>query len=229
MAKSHIPRKCCSINQGSALTEPGLRYGWLRAISFSHRKNRDDFWLFECDCGSRKVMRERGPRQGKVKSCGCYQKFVMARNAKHGMYGTKLYYVHKSMMGRCYDRNHQSFKDYGGRGITVCKAWRHDKAAFFKWALSNGYKEGLQIERRDNMKGYSPSNCTWVTGLMNSNNKRNNRYLTWRGRTLTYSQWSRIVGLSKNMIRGRILKGWSVVDTLTRPPIPHGERRRKLT
>ena len=89
---------------------------------------------------------------------------------KHGQ-ATRLYGVWKNMKTRCYNKNSLSYIWYGARGIGICKEW-DDYSTFAKWARSHGYKQGLQIDRKRNNENYSPSNCRFVTPLINSNNKR---------------------------------------------------------
>ena len=76
------------------------------------------------------------------------------------------------IMSRCYNPNFPKYPIYGGRGITVCEEWRNNPQAFIDWALTSGFKKGLQIDRMDNDKGYSPENCHWVTNRVNCRNKR---------------------------------------------------------
>lgn len=97
------------------------------------------------------------------------------------MTGTILYNKWQKMKARCNNIKHPAYKNYGGRGITVCEEWTHDFMLFYTWAIDNGYKEGLALDRRDNNKGYSPDNCRFVTHKENDNNKRTNRYVTING------------------------------------------------
>jgi hypothetical protein len=92
---------------------------------------------------------------------------------KHGMYKTRLYRIHKSMMERCghMGTRHKWAMYYQDRGITVCKEW-HKKTVFFEWALRNNYSDKLELDRIDNHKGYLPENCRWVTHLENMRNRR---------------------------------------------------------
>lgn len=78
--------------------------------------------------------------------------------------------VYWGIMGRCYNPDHISYPHYGARGIVVCDEWKNSINAFVKWAKDNGYKYGLQIDRKDNDKGYSPENCHWVTRAENQHN-----------------------------------------------------------
>lgn len=86
-----------------------------------------------------------------------------------------LYSRFRLMLRRCYDPNNHNYHQYGARGIKVCKEWRESFDVFFAWAMENGYESGLQIDRIDNEKGYSPENCHWVTSANNNRNRRNNK------------------------------------------------------
>lgn len=100
----------------------------------------------------------------------------------HGLSYDPLFNVLSKMHYRCENENHSEYKDYGGRGITVCKEWAMDNAqAFISWALENGWKKGLEIDRIDNDKGYSPDNCRFVTRSENCRNKRNNHHVVING------------------------------------------------
>lgn len=80
----------------------------------------------------------------------------------------RLYRTWIDMKQRCHNPNNKAYPRYGGRGITVCDEWRNDYAAFEAWAISNGYKDNLTIDKIDNDKGYSPDNCQWITQSENS-------------------------------------------------------------
>ena len=140
---------------------------------------------------------------------------------KHGMCGTRLYWVWASIIGRTSNPNNQDYHDYGGRGITVCSEWR-DASTFIEWALKNGYREGLRIERIDNENGYSPDNCRWATDKEQARNKRNNRVIEFRGERHCLSEWAEITGLPSHTIKSRLNLGWTAEDALT---VPQGERK----
>ena len=112
-------------------------------------------------------------------------------NNAHGMSGTKIYTIWVSMKQRCYYKKHKNYNDYGGRGIIVCKEWRNNPMAFINWAMQNGYKEGLTLDRIDYNGNYEPINCRFVTWTEQHNNTRANSYITAFGETKTIAQWAR--------------------------------------
>lgn len=109
---------------------------------------------------------------------------------KHGKTKTKLYSIWRHMKERCNNKKHEHYKYYGGRGIKFYEGW-NDFVLFLKWAISNGYKDGLLIDRRDNNGSYEPNNCRFVTRLINQNNTSKNKRLTAFGETKTLAEWSR--------------------------------------
>jgi hypothetical protein len=115
----------------------------------------------------------------------------------HGLFrgNEHLFNLWQTMKQRCYNPKRKNYERYGGRGITVCDDWLVAEN-FIRWALSNGYKEGLQLDRIDNSKGYSPDNCRWVTAKQNSQNTRKNITLTIKGITNCVSEWARIYNIS---------------------------------
>ena len=121
------------------------------------------------------------------------------------------------MRRRCNKETDRRFKDYGGRGITVCKEW--DKfEAFQKWSIENGYNDNLSIDRIDTNGNYEPSNCKWSTTKEQNNNKRNNRILEYNGEAHNVTEWAAILGMSAHTIFSRLdLMGWSVEKALSTP------------
>lgn len=162
-----------------------------------------------------------------VKPCGissCYLKGKECRGWKieriglstHGETNTRVHKIWSSMHERCERKSHEHFDCYGGRGIKVCEEW-NDYGKFREWALNNGYKENLTLDRIDVNGDYCPENCRWADWTTQQNNKRNNHNLTYRGQTKTIAEWSRVTGINKTTIRARLISGWCVEDVLNKP------------
>lgn len=138
-------------------------------------------------------------------------------NFKHGLKKHRLFAVWNDMKQRCFNPNCYAHKDYGGRGISVADEWKDDFLCFYKWAMNNGYRQGLTIDRIDNSKGYSPDNCRWATIKEQSNNRRSNRNITYKGQTRTLAQWSEELGMNFFTLRDRLDSGWSIEKAFTQP------------
>jgi len=136
--------------------------------------------------------------------------------SRHGMTNTKIHNVWKEMLRRCKDNNPRS-KSYKDKGISVCSNWRN-ASCFISWALSNGYRTGLQLDRIDNTKGYSPENCRFVTAQQNANNRDNNIHLSFNGKTQTLGEWSRETGIKHHTLYTRFRRGWDTNRILTKIP-----------
>lgn len=118
-------------------------------------------------------------------------------NTKHGAYARNhvLYGTWATMIHRCEDSKRANYRDYGGRGIKVCKEW-HNPNTFIDWAESNGYAPGLQLDRINNNGDYCPNNCRWVTPKENSRNRRNTVFLTIHGETKCVAEWCELYDVS---------------------------------
>ena len=143
----------------------------------------------------------------------------------HGQSETRLYYIWSSMKSRCLNINNKSFQNYGGRGIRVCEEWLQSFEAFATWAHENGYADNLTIDRVDNDKDYTPDNCRWVDRTTQSRNRRNNRFLTYKGQTKTLGEWGEEVGINSAVIWKRLYHyGWSAEKALF-TPVKHFTKR----
>lgn len=130
-------------------------------------------WRCSCACGKETVVRSSHLWCGNTKSCGCSMvKAFTSINYKHGLSKHPLYVVWRGMKSRCYNVKHENYRNYGGRGIDVCVLWLNDFKNFYDWSTSNGWEKGLEIDRINNYKGYSPDNCRYVTPEENRKNKR---------------------------------------------------------
>lgn len=153
----------------------GQRFGHLVVLGMGGRYiapcgTRDVYWLCRCDCGNVLSVLGKNLRTGKSTNCGCIRKVTLpASRRTHGeSRGRRLYRIYQNMKTRCKRPSYGSYHRYGGRGIAVCPEWDESYDAFRAWALANGYRDDLTIDRIDNDKGYSPDNCQWITTSENS-------------------------------------------------------------
>lgn len=210
----------------------GQKFGTLTAIRVvgSDSKNRA-LWECVCECGAVVVKIGAELRSGHIKSCGDRSRHAI----KHGGYKDRLFKVYTAIKQRCCNPNYFQYKDYGGRGITICNEWLNDYGAFQEWAYKNGYTQeilpnGLNkwtIDRINNNKGYSPDNCRWITTQEQQFNKRDNVVLTFNGETMTATEWAHKLNLSPYIIWARLKSGWSVEETLKTPKLNNRFEREK--
>lgn len=115
-----------------------------------------------------------------------------------------LYWAWKSMKQRCLNPKCKAYKNYGDRGINICAEW-YEFEPFYNWAISNGYKTGLDLDRIDNDAGYSPNNCHWVTRRDNLNNRRVTTKLTVNGETKSRTEWESISNISPGTVKAWVI------------------------
>jgi hypothetical protein len=121
------------------------------------------------------------------------------------------------MRHRCQPGDDATHKNHGNRGISVCEEWG-DFAAFRDWAVANGYRDDLTLDRVDNDGDYCPKNCRWATREEQNNNTSRNRFVSYNGELHTVAEWSRIVGVPYHTLLYRIIRhNWSVEKALTTP------------
>lgn len=165
------------------------RYGRLEVIEFSHlihhrypngNSSGTTYWRCRCECGSIKVIRGGDLRSGKIKSCGCLHREssrsrIRKQNYKHGHTVNNVlsseYRCWIEFRRRCVNKDRHDYKNYGGRGITVCDRWRN---SFPNFLADMGRKPSpeLSIDRIDNEGNYEPGNCRWATAKQQRANRR---------------------------------------------------------
>lgn len=173
----------------------GQRFGRLTALKRVGCKHHSALWLCKCDCGNFKEITASNLKGGTVRSCGCLSREIRGKQlskfnhsrAIHGEYKSKLHNVWGGMIQRCTNPKQQYYHLYGGRGIKVCDEWR-SYVVFRDWMISNGYKDGLTLDRIDPNGDYCPNNCRLVTMQEQQLNRRNNVRFVYKGEVLTLSQ-----------------------------------------
>ena len=211
----------------AALDLAGQRFGRLVAVSIAFRRN-GAYWLCQCDCGGSNVVRTGLLRNGTVSSCGCGSKEQAKLNCQkwwrrneripeHLRSGLKNCY--RNMLRRCTDPSDKRWDCYGGRGISVCNEWVgiDGRRRFYDWALEAGYEKGLQIDRIDVNGNYRPENCRFVDAVVQANNSRRNRVISWQGRSMTAAEWARELGLTYASMQHRLDRQWPMERIASQP------------
>lgn len=198
-------------------------------LLFKFRKNGILFWRSLCECGTRTTASDGNIRSGNVKSCGCLlRETAAARHTTHGeSKKTPEWLAWKNMIDRCENPDHQAFKNYGMRGITVCRAWRRSYVAFLK-DVGRRPSKGHTLNRIENNKGYCPSNVNWATWGEQGRNRRNNVFVTINGISKTVSEWSRVSKINVGTLWVRLKKGWDPKEAINKPVNRNISRQSKL-
>lgn len=167
--------------------EIGQEFNRWKVIGESDRKH---YWICECQCEKKTIRTIYGYnlRGNKTKSCGCrISEATTERNYKHGLAHHPLFTIWMGIRARCNNVNDKLYQHYGACGITCYNEWQNDFKCFYDWAISNGWKDGLVIDRKNTLYGYAPENCRFCTQSQNSFNtrKRKNTSSKYKGCSFT--------------------------------------------
>ena len=186
---------------------PGVVVNMLTLVNRSNRAGKHTYWVCLCQCGATKEVRTDVLRSGRQKSCGC-----QLGSPTHNMSRTPIYWRWKNMIRRCTDPSNHAYKDYGGRGISVCDRWR----SFENFVADMGERPvGTSLDRIDNSLGYSPENCRWATWKIQHRNRRTNRLIEIDGTTKTLAEWCEVYRQPYPRILRRIKFGMSPKEALS--------------
>lgn len=155
----------------------GRQFGKLTVISRAPENIRGKpAWVCQCECGNTKTIAGSALKSGQ-KSCGCMQGIPLNRISDlhknpllRKSHNNKLYNQWASMISRCTKPSATHYQYYGGNGISFCKEWS-DFICFATWAINNGYKNNLELDRINTTLNYCPQNCRFVTHKKNSRNR----------------------------------------------------------
>lgn len=180
-------------------------------------------WWCQCDCGNKKLIRGSNIKLGNVISCGCERqnRFDNGFVQTHGQSRRKnkpRTPEHACWLGihdRCRNPKNKAYRFYGARGIRVAPEW----SEFMRFLADVGPRPSPahSLDRIDTRRGYEPGNCRWATKDVQMNNMTSNRFLDYRGKRLTVTQWARIAGMKSSTLRRRLDGGWQVEDALWAP------------
>lgn len=193
----------------------GKTFGRLTVIERAGSHNGRALWLCSCQCGRTVIKVGKRLLSGQCKSCGCGEYENRVKNVtSHRLSNTRLYTIWQGIKQRCYYSKHKSYKNYGGRGITVCDEWKNDFKAFYDWAIANGYRDDLSIDRIDVNGNYEPNNCRWATYFEQSRNLSTNVNVTLNGETKILTDWLKILNIPYHKVHYLLQKGLSIEAAL---------------
>jgi hypothetical protein len=174
----------------------GNRYGRLLVLDRTANLGKEPRWLCRCECGTEKLVLGLSLKSGSTRSCGCLAvERTIERSTTHGRTGTTEWKAWAAMIARCSNENIKSYKDYGGRGISVCDRWKSFEAFFSD--MGERPSSNHQLDRIDNNGNYEPSNCRWSTRKQNMQNRR----VTRRYGGLTIRQIAEQTGQNYNTLK----------------------------
>jgi hypothetical protein len=197
----------------------GQTFGRLKVLSKKDSNNGDMTWLCKCSCGKNKIIRGMSLKDGSTRSCGCLRLETLRTNGlTHGHTraggATRIYRIWHGMSNRCNNPNNKDYFRYGGRGIKVCKRWSRFENFLKDMGEPN---KNLSIERKNNDRGYSPSNCKWATSLEQNNNRALPGTYKIDDRS-TDLRLKRIYGISLIEYNDMLIKQDGVCKICFRPP-----------
>ena len=201
----------------------GLRVGYLSATKRIGSDGRRSVWMISCDCGQTRVMKLQNymklVREGRPASCGCRKRELQqAAQQTHGMTRHPAFAIWRSMLDRCRLPTHQAWKNYGGRGITVCQRWQDSFENF--WAdMGPTYQRRLCLDRINNDGPYSPENCRWATYRQQARNRRSSRMVDSPLGRMLVCELSEITGIGQTTLLYRISRGVTGNNLISTPNV----------
>lgn len=211
----------------------GLKFNFLTVLKLHHKKqrfNKDgsskgylEYWLCQCDCGKQTIVEKYHITHSRIKSCGCYlEKRRKESHTKHLLCNSRIYKIWGDMKNRCSNPHNHAYKYYGTRGITFYSEWINFES-FYNWALNNGYKDNLTLDRINYNGNYEPSNCRWVTKKVQARNTSKNTFITYKNETHCLSEWAEIFNIDYNMLWKRLSSGWAFEEAINTPKLNQSE------
>lgn len=192
------------------------QFGRWRVLETALNMKKNSMWKCRCSCGTTRLVSKANILRGGSLGCGCKRlETLVARNTSHGnaprKRATKSYSVWTGIIERCNNKNSKKYKNYGGRGISVCQQW----LKFENFLADMGHRpDGLSIDRINNDGNYEPGNCRWATKKEQNLNTRQNNRILFSGLNLTVSEWGRRLCVDRRVIARRKKAGKSLSEVL---------------
>ena len=209
------------------IIKSGDRFNRLVIVKEAERGKYNKIrYLCVCDCGKETIVLKDSLNYNRTGSCGCLGKEVWAKNAKknnttHGLSSHTLFSIWRGIKKRCYLKTNEGYRNYGERGVSMCDEWLNDFMAFYNWCISNGWQQGLQVDKdiiplKLGIEPllYSPEMCSIVTPRVNNNSRRGNVYAEIDGVVRTAAEWGEITGINRSNISERIKIGMTGVEAV---------------
>ena len=183
-------------------------------------KNHFAIWMCQCHCGTLRPVFASMLINGTSQSCGCLKKERLAvRMTTHGKYKTPERSIWNSMIQRCHNPNDKAYKNYGGRGITVCDRWRDSFEAFYT-DMGPRPAPRLTLERLENDGPYCKENCAWKTYAVQRRNTRANRILIYKGVSKCATDWAILLHMNRDTFFKRLRDEWTIDEIIETPVDP---------
>lgn len=195
----------------------GQRFGRWRVLGPGKRTGGVVYWRCRCDCGTTRDAPSAALRDGTSQSCGCLMRERLGNSTRtHGLSHRSEYAQWHAMRARCFNPKNQDFARYGGRGITVCERWRSQFVPFFE-DIGPKPSPRHSLDRIDNDGHYEPGNVRWATPSQQASNTKNNIRYTYRGESLTLTEWSQKTGIKAPTLLLRLQRWKDIERSLTTP------------
>lgn len=201
-----------------AIDITGQKFGRLTALKLHHIKkysrSTHRYWECQCECGNKCFVAQNQLTSGKTQSCGCLQNEYF--KSKHNLHNTRLYNIWCNIKARCTNPKHPNYNTYGNKGIIICDEWKTNFLSFYNWAVKNGYKDNLTIDRINVNGNYEPDNCRWVTRKVQGINRNTSKFITYNNKTLCITEWADLYNINRATLSWRLNHGWNIEEALNK-------------
>lgn len=200
----------------------GKQFGRLTVVSRTVVDKPGTYWEVRCECGGVSKVLYGNLVSGRQKSCGCFHKELVTGEAnfkfKHGKSRSRIHNIWLGMLNRCFNSKSETYKGYGGRGISVCPEWLEFKKFY---ADMGDPPEELTLERVNNDKGYCAENCVWANAKTQANNTRktlNGQKVLVDGKELRIKEAAELIGMTTSCLKHRLSRSWSMERIVSQTP-----------